>query len=60
MKDIFLILIASFKLITMIIGAIFEKDADKKAEKKEAIKLVTDGIIEKDPSKITAGFDNIK
>ena len=60
MKDILLILIASFKLVCMIVGAMFEKDADKKAKKEEAINLVKDGIKEKDPSKITAGFDSLK
>ncbi|RLE41017.1 hypothetical protein DRJ16_06755 [Candidatus Woesearchaeota archaeon] len=40
-------------------GVKIERDKEKKEKKQKALKEVGDGIKEKDPSKITAGFDKL-
>jgi len=47
------------KLITLILGNIFEKDKIKKEKKKVIIKEVKDGIKNDDPSAITGAFDSL-
>lgn len=54
-------LISGFlQLVLLILSKWFESDAEKKKIKAEAIKDVTEGLQERDPSKITAGFEKVK
>ena len=51
---------AVFKLFILIVTQWMEKSAEKKKIKKEAIEEVKKGIMEKDPARITSGFDKAR
>ena len=50
---------ALFRLLAMWFSANSERGKERRKEKKEAFEMMADGIKEKDPSKITAGFDRL-
>ena len=50
----------ALKLLALIFGKIFERNAEKKKEKAEAGKMVKEGISSRDRSKVTAGFTRFK
>ena len=47
----------AFKLVFLIVNRWLERDAEKRKKLKEAVDEVKAGIKERDPSKITGGFD---
>ena len=47
------------KLIILVLTQLLERNAEKRKLRKEAAKEVVKGIKERDPSKITAGFDKL-
>ena len=53
-------IMAALALIFKIIGAKLDRDKDRKEKKKKAIKDVKTGIKDRDPAKITAGFDKLR
>ena len=59
MSQILTIIGGIIKLILLRIAHVQADDADKKEKLKEASKEVENGIKERDPSRITAGFDAI-
>ena len=50
---------AVLRLIFLWLSTKAEKDAELKKKKENAVKEVSNGIKEKDMSKITAGFDSL-
>ena len=48
-----------FKLLFLWLSTKVEKDVELKKKKENAVKEVSNGIKEKDSSKITAGFDSL-
>jgi hypothetical protein len=48
---------ATLQLILKILDAWFERNAEKRKKKEEALNAVKEGISTRDPSKITKGFD---
>ena len=47
----------AIQLAVLILGAIFERNKEKKALKKEALSELQTGLTEKNPSTITSAFD---
>jgi len=44
-------------LILRVLGAWVEVNSERKKQKQEALNVVKEGIVKRDPSAITAGFD---
>ena len=47
------------KLIFGVFSFMSENRTQKRRKKKEALKEILDGVEKKDPSAVTAGFDNL-
>lgn len=50
-------IIAAIKLVILYLTRLLERDKDKRERQKDAIEVVKEGIQDRDPSKVTQGFD---
>lgn len=51
------LIVSSFKLVFLLLSEWLERNKEKREAKKAARKMVSEGLKEKDVSKITAGFN---
>jgi hypothetical protein len=52
-------IVIALKIIWAVIAFFGEKNAERKKKRKDALKEIFDGVDEKDPTRITAGFDRL-
>jgi hypothetical protein len=49
----------ALKIIWAVLSFLLDKDKERKAKRKEALKEIFDGVEKDDPSAITSGFDRL-